>query len=293
MRKKGIKEYFVFGVIAVISVGLILATTRIGSKKYYPFDDSNMQIVFLGDSNIANYVEGKTIPDRVAEMLHCDVYNAAVGGTTAAKVNTDNYFDRSGDLFCLYNISRIMEIEEYQLLLDSYDSLEYNETEGIGKMNMLVNIEYDKIDYVVISYGMNDYLAGIALGNDAEPYDETTFEGALRSAIERIQSLCPNSTIIISGITYCAYTDSNDPAKDGYNHSWGGGYISDYRDSAQKVAAEYDNIVFMDSLELMDIDATNYEQYLWDGIHFELQAQELYAECLVDVITEVESNKDE
>ena len=57
MKKSKLKKYIVLGIVAAISAGLILATTLIGSKKYYPFDDTKMQIVFLGDSNIANNID--------------------------------------------------------------------------------------------------------------------------------------------------------------------------------------------------------------------------------------------
>ena len=287
MKKSKLKKYIVLGIVAAISAGLILATTLIGSKKYYPFDDTKMQIVFLGDSNIANNIDGLTIPDRVAERLGCDVYNAAVGGTTAAKVNTSNYFDRFGDLFCLYSVTRIMEVEEYQVLLDSYDSLYFNEREGIGNMNMLVNIEYDKVDYVVINYGVNDYMAGIPAYSDDEPYDELTYEVALRSSVERIRNLCPDCTIILSGITYCVYANGA-ADEDGI----GGDAQIDYAIAAQNVASEYDNVIFMDNLDL-PIDAHNHTEYLLDGIHFNGYMHELYVDRLVSIITEIESSKDE
>lgn len=291
VNKKNIIKYIVFVVIAVISAGIILATTKIGSKKYYPFDDSKMQIVFFGDSNIANEVEGQTIPDRVAELMDCEVYNCAVGGTTAAKINTENYFDRTGDLFCLYNMSKIMEIEDYQAMLDFREKLSYSEEEGVGKLNMLVNLDYAKVDYIVISYGINDYTAGIRADSAGNPYDETTYEGALRSSVERISELCPESTIILSTITYCAYAEDAD--KDGYSYDWGGGFITEYRDAAVRVASEYENVFVIDNLELLGINDANYKDYLSDGIHFNSEAQKLYTNYLVDMLMKIESNKDE
>lgn len=293
MNKKNIKKYMGFIVIAVLSASLMLATTQIGSKKYYPFEEEELQILFFGDSNLANRVEGKDIADRVKDILGCEVYNAAIGGTTAAKVNTENYFDWTEDLFCFYNVSKLMETEEYQILLDSQKTMLYNEQDGVGKMNMVVNIEYDKIDYIVVSYGLNDYMTGVPAYCGEDPFDETTYEGAIRSSVDRITKLCPNSTIILSGITYCAYTGEEDNGLDGYSFSWGGGYIDDYRDAAAKVASEYENVIFMDNLEMLGIDSTNHEQYLWDKIHFDLEARERYVDYLVSIIRENESNKDE
>ena len=293
MSKKNRKEYIVFGVIAVLTAGFMIATAQIGPKKYYPFDDSKLQIVFLGDSNIANRIEGVKVSERVAEALDGEVYNAAVGGTTAAKVNTDNYVDRTADLFCLYNLSKIIEIEEQQPLLDFRAMMPANEQKAIARANMLTQIEYEEIDYIVISYGVNEYTSGSPAVCGENPYDETTYEGALRSSVERIGRACPNGTIILSSISYCAYVKEGEAVQDGYVYNPGGGYLAEYRDAAKKVASEYDNVVFMDNLELLGIDAGNHEQFLLDGIHFNETAQKLFAEHLVSIITEIESNKDE
>lgn len=292
MKKKNIKKYFILAMIATVSAGLLLATTKIGVKKQYPTDENRLQILFFGDSNIANASEGKTIPERVAEYIECDAYNCAVGGTTAAKINNADYFDHTADLFCLYNISKIMEIEEYQALLDFYDTMPVNEQMAIEKVDMLTQIKYEEIDYVIISYGVNDYTAGIPADSE-EPFEENTYEGALRKSVERIQKMCPDSTIIISSITYCSYTGEEDNKKDGYEYDWGGGYINEYRDAAKRVASEYSNVIFMDNLELLDINASNYNQYLSDGIHFSAMGQKMYTDCLVSIIQENENNKDE
>ena len=292
MKKKPIKEYIVFSLIVLIAAVSILATAQIGTKKYYPGDDSKLQIVFLGDSNIAYDFEGKTIPHRVAERIECDVYNCAIGGTTAAKINTLNYFDKSFDLLCLYNITKIMETEDHQPLMDFFDEATVNEQLGTGKMQMLVNIKYEEVDYIVISYGLNDYTTGCAVSGE-DKYDETTYEGALRNAIEILQKQCPNATIILSSITYCAFYENGEMLEDGYERSWGGGYINDYRDAAKNVASEYENVIFMDNLELLEIDKVNCKEYIHDNMHLNAAGQEKYADCLVEIIKENESSKDD
>lgn len=292
MKKKPIKECIVFGVIMLIAAVFIMATAKIGTKKYYPGDDSKLQIVFFGDSNIAYDFDDKTIPHRVAERIECDVYNCAVGGTAAAKINTANFFDKSFDLLCLYNVTKIMEIEDHQPLLDFFWEATQNEQQATGKMEMLTNIDYDEIDYIVISYGLNDYTTGRPINNE-NPYDERTYEGALRSSIERLQKLCPNATIIVSSITYCVFYENGEVVEDGYERSWGGGHIDDYRDAAEVVAAEYDNVIFMDNLELLGIDRTNYEEYIRDDLHLNVVGQEKYTDILVEIIKENENSKDE
>lgn len=292
MTKKSIKEYIIFSLIAIIAAGSVIATAQIGTGKYYPGDESKLQIVFLGDSNIAYDYEGKTIPHRVAERIECDVYNCAVGGTTATKINTSNYVDKSFDLLCLYNITKIIETEDHQPLMDYFGEATVNEQLATEKMQMLVNIKYEEIDYIVISYGLNDYTTGSAISSE-DKYDEMTYEGAMRCAIERLQRICPNATIVVSSITYCAFSENGRMVEDGYERNWGGGYIDDYRDAARRVASEYENVIFMDNLELLGIDKMNCAEYIHDEMHLNSAGQEKYADCLVEIIKENESSKDD
>ena len=288
MKKKPIKECIVFSLIAIIAAVSVIATAQIGTGKYYPGDDSKLQIVFLGDSNIAYDYDGKAIPHRVAERIECDVYNCAVGGTAAAKINTYNYFDKSFDLLCLYNITKIMETEDHQPLLDFFGEATENEQQATGKMEMLTNIDYEKIDYIVISYGLNDYTTGRPI-NGENPYDENTYGGALRISIERLQNLCPNATIIVSSITYCVFYDNGEVVEDGYERNWGGGCINDYRDAAEMIASEYENVIFMDNLELLGINRTNHKEYIRDDMHLNVAGQEKYTDILVEIIKENEN----
>ncbi len=292
MKKKPIKECIVFSLIALIAAVSVIATAQIGTRKYYPGDDEKLQIVFFGDSNIAYDFDNKTIPHRVTERIECNVFNCAVGGTTATKINTLNYVDKSFDLLCLYNITKMMETEDHQPLMDFFGEVTLNEQQATGKMEMLVNIDYNEIDYIVVSYGLNDYTTGRPISSD-DPYDESTYEGALRSSIERLRKMCPNATIIVSSITYCVFYENGEVVEDGYERNWGGGYINDYRDAAEKVAAEFDDVIFMDNLELLEIDKMNCEEYIYDEMHLNAVGQEKYTDCLVETIKENESSKDD
>lgn len=292
MSKK-ISAYIFFIIIAIISAGLILSTTRLGKEKVYPGEDDRVQILFLGDSNLAYdaQMDNLTIAQRLMERTGYNVYNCAVGGTTATKINYSDYFDKELDLLCLYNVSKVMETQEYETLMDSFWQTSLTEQQAIERMQVLTAIDYDEIDYIVISYGLNDYAIGVPIKDD-DLYNEETYEGALRSSIERISELCPNATIILSSITYCVFEDDG-VVEDGYQKDWGGGYIQEYRDAASQVSSEYENVIFMDNLTLLGINKDNYTEYVFDGMHFNIAGQEKYTECLMEILLETERNKDE
>lgn len=288
MSKKKILKGLIFGSIALVSAAIILLTGNIGTKKYYPVEgDDKKQILFLGDSNIANEVEEQTIPELVSTALDVNVYNCAVGGTTAAKANTENHFDAILDLFCLYNLSKALVAEDHNMFTDFHAEGNTLERNAMRTMEMMVNIDYEKIDYVVISFGLNDYVGGFPVANE-DPYDEATYAGALRCSIERIREQCPEAVIILSSITYCIFEDEQGNPIDGYEKDWGGGTIDQYRDAMGLVAKEYENVYFMDNLKDMDIHEENFSEYMRDAMHFSVKGQEMYAQNLTTLIEQIE-----
>ncbi len=292
MSKK-VYSCIIFIIITIIAAGFMLSTTRWGKEEVYPGEDERVQVLFLGDSNLAYdaQMDNLTIAQRLMEQTGYNVYNCAVGGTTAAKINYSNYFDKELDLLCLYNVSKVMETQEYEVLMDSFWQTSLNEQQAIERMQILTAIDYDEIDYVVISYGLNDYFIGVQIQDD-DLYNEETYEGALRSSIERISKICPNAKIILSSITYCVFEEDG-IVEDGYQKDWGGGNIQEYRDATSRVASEYENVIFMDNLTLLGMNKDNYTEYVFDGMHFNIAGQEKYTECLIDILLEAERSKDE
>ena len=292
MKKRTFKEGIVFGGVAIISALLIWSTTLIGTHKTYPLSEEDcLRILFLGDSNYSYEMEGNTIPGRIGEQLNAEIYNCAVGGTTAAKLDTADYIDTKMDLFCLHNLVRLMQTNDVQSVRDFHGSLDTYGYHGMIKAEILDKIDLTQMDYIVISYGINDYTTGRIIYGD-DKYDERTYAGALRGAIESIQKMCPDVKIILSSITYCAFGGEAGP-EDGYLKSWGGGTIDEYRDATALVASEYENVYFMDNLKELPITYDNYKQYLCDGLHLNAEGQKIYTDYFVSVIEKIESDANE
>ncbi len=293
MKKKPIIKIVVFVCVAILAAGAVLYSTKIGTKKYHPqIIDDRVQILFLGDSNLAYGYGAGTIPEMIEQELNANIYNCAIGGTAAAKLNTSNYFENSFDLYNLYNIAKIMECEDHQIARDYFIDADWRERETAKKLIMLPNIDYDTLDYVVISYGLNDYSSGVPLaGEDA--YDEETYLGAMRYSVETIRRICPNAKIILSSITYCVFEQEGEAPEDGYVKDWGGGTIDQYRDGLEMVAGEYEGVYFLDNLEDLNINHDTYRQYLADSIHLNEDGQRLYVDNFLSFVEEIESDEDE
>lgn len=293
MKRKQIKEYIVFGVVALIAAIAIIMTRQIGTEKIYPTEENDkLQILFLGDSNFAYDFGDRTIPDRIGERLNADIYNCAIGGTAATRTDTTYYFDSDLDAFNLYNLSKIMVSGDYQGV-NAYAGRggEFGKT-AVLKAEIITNIDLNELDYIVIGYGLNDYTSGCAVYGE-NPYDETTYIGALRGAVERIRAVCPNAKIILSSITYCIFYGNDIALQDGYGKTYGGGYINDYRDAMETVAAEYENVYFIDNLEKLDINKDNFMDYLHDEMHLNYAGQEMYVDSFIEELEKIESEFNE
>lgn len=280
MKKWMRKENFISLAIMLIVIVGLLAISQISPRKFYPYEgDENLQVVFMGDSNIAYAFDSDSLPDMLAGAGGYTVFNVAVGGSAAARINTVGNPERGEDLFGFHHLTKIAITQDYQSVV----ALETEANgEMIGRIACITDIDWSKMDYIVISYGLNDYTLGIpAFGEDA--LDETTYSGALRAGIQRLQEIS-DATIILSSITYTAHSDEAGSAYDGYEKDFGGGTIDAYRDAAALVASEFENVIFMDALTEMGIDFTNYETYLLDSMHFNRAGREKYLECLMTVL---------
>lgn len=246
------------------------------------------QILFLGDSNIDYGFEGKDVTQILNERTGYVTYNEAFGGTcagTPGSLYDDNDFL---SLLCLGNLTRIMENRDYSAITRNREKVVNSSSDVEAKILVLKLLDFKAMDYVVIHYGMNDYVAGETIeGND--PYDESTYEGGLRSSVERIHKLCPNAKIILSSITFCRDI-SEKTETTGFQKDFGGGTIDEYRDAMKKVAGEYDYTYFLDNLSEMDVDKSNYEtaDILRDTMHLNQAGRELYVDGLISLIREIE-----
>lgn len=278
-KKWGVVLYVLLGIAVVL---FLLATTQIKEKKYFPLEtDQNVQILFMGDSNLAYDFEGISIPAIFDMVETFSIYNIAIGGTCAAKLNTEGNPDRQNDLFGFYHLSKIAKTGYCNPINATED-----DRDGVilRKVECLAQIDMQKMDYIVISYGINDFMAAVSPEGESK-YDETTYAGALRSGIRNLQEVT-DATIIISSITYVTNLKEDGTYGNGYELDYGVGTIKDYRDAAEKVAGEFENVIFFDALSEMGIDESNNEQYMRDIIHFNQRGRELYADALMKLIEE-------
>ena len=156
-------------------------------------------------------------------------------------------------------------------------------------MLVLKHLDYQALDYVIIHFGVNDYMASAPL-EGAHADDDASYAGSLRSSIKRIHRLCPNARIVISSIPYIwGYDKENDAYISGLEFDYGGGTIDRYFDVSKEVAEEFPYVYFLDNLTgCVETVAMEESPYHVDRIHYTVLGREQYTERLTKLLWELE-----
>lgn len=246
--------------------------------------DDELNIVVFGDS-IWDFNRGD---NSVAELLQADlqekymdfpvnVYNLAVGGTCAAVI--DGKLDlEQWDSKCLTAILYSMEG-----MIDPEEQFE-----GENMLEVLPEIDFDKVDYFIISYGLNDYFfANKVTGDDY--FDLYSYAGSLRHAVFALRQKYPNARFLIMSPTFCQfyyYDEVIDTCltrtytKDGEE----GPTLDKYVGGAALVSNEL-HTLYLDAFNDFDLGADSQPECSKDGVHFNEKGRTIYAEQVAECLS--------
>lgn len=245
-------------------------------------DDSRMQVVILGDSIMDGDRTASGAADIISWQLGAKVYNMSMGGTTAALLPGDqndctNWSSRS-----------LMGVVHAILGNISPDIFE-----KYAAGDVLKTCDFDKTDYFIIEYGVNDFLTGkIPVSRYLEGDERLaiaecyTYTGALNDAVSRLRERFPNAGILIVAPHYCQVFSGDTFIGDGYSLDYGYGALVAYARGAGYIADQYkeDGVLFFNAFEESGINADTADDYLADGIHMTPQGARLYAEEIAAII---------
>ncbi|MDE5939118.1 MAG: SGNH/GDSL hydrolase family protein [Lachnospiraceae bacterium] len=242
----------------------------------------DMQIVILGDSIMDGDRTESGAADIIGEQLNAKIYNMSMGGTTAALLPNDQYNFATWDSRCLLGVvNGILG----NINTDIFD--------GYAAGEVLKTCDFDKTDYFIIEYGVNDFLTGqipnsrYLEGGDTLAVDGThTYTGALEDAVGRLRERFPDAGILLVAPHYCQVFNGSTFIGDGYSLDYGYGPLITYARGAGYVAGlfEEDGVFFFNAFEDSGIDAGTADQYLADGIHMTPLGARVYAEKIAKII---------
>lgn len=228
----------------------------------YP-DLSDHCLVFFGDSVIGNYTDSASIPGVVAGLTGAAVYNCGYGGNSAA-LGEERTISLPGivDAFFQGNLSVLpSDFQVYQGVSSYLDSPP----------------EKDSALCFVINYGLNDYFSGYPVASH-DPYDITTYCGAIRTAVASIRANAPDAQIILCSPTFSSLFQDGTEL-----HGPMGGQLSEYADAVAALSKELETTL-LDNYHDLGITHDNQGEYLEDQVHPNARCRYEIARRLTELI---------
>ncbi len=216
---------------------------RAASLSYPDLDGS--RIVFFGDSVIGNSTDSTSIPGVVAGLTGAEIYNCGYGGNSAAMA-PDIPISLPGIVDAFFREDLSVLPRDTQVYAGISDYLE--------------NASSDKPLCFVIYYGLNDYFSGYPISSE-DPYDITTYSGAVRTAVRLIRANAPDAQIILCAPNFSAiFENGTEP------HGVDGSVLTDYVDALLALSEELQTDA-LDTYHDLGITPENQGEYLADQVH--------------------------
>ena len=265
--------------------GTILVLANMQDDPKYEHD-----IVFLGDSLIGNYVYPFGVIDVMEERLGVDIYNGALGGTCMSFYTGNVRESVHSSQWSMVKLAQAIYAEDWtsQVTGASY-SEHYRESAGqvldyfYERILHLSQIDFSKVDILIIEHGTNDYNCGQVLESEENPLDITTYAGALRTTIQLLTEKYPDLRIILVSPVYCEFVDANNAKC--YETDFGGGVLDDYVQMQKTVAKEF-GVEWIDAYYGSGIWSDNIDIYTYDKLHLTAEGKQLIGDLIADYLEE-------
>ncbi len=228
---------------------------------------NQVKIVVFGDSiwNAGRGIDG--ISEQVMEQLDVKIYNCSIGGTTAAvdgeSTKHDEWTSRSFNGM-MYIANGIVDARELIAEDAAYE--------------VITEVDFEEVDYVIVSYGLNDYFSDIPV-YPKDYYDLTSYVGALRHGIKKLQKNYPDLEVILTSPTYCGWFQGERQYE-----------LGTYVEAARSVAQEMD-VHFLDMYHALGDSPDEKTEYLSDGVHLTKEGRTLYANSVIEFLKQIEIEK--
>lgn len=208
---------------------------------------SDWDVVFFGDSIIGNYTGSFSVPGVVTGLSDAHTYNCAQGGIPASEdANSLLSFPSSVDYFVGRDATALPELSgPFSASLENYAQDKHE----------------DRKLCFVLNFGLNDYFGGHPVANAENPFDTTSYAGALREGIRKLQSAYPDAEILLMTPNFVTlFNNGTEPLSEK------GSILTEYVDAALQVATDM-NVNCLNSYTDLGINESNAHSLLADGVH--------------------------
>ena len=253
---------YICGVVAVLLSAVlflhIFKTVQGNSER------QEAKIVVFGDSIFGEVRDGTAVPAQLETLLGRVVYNTAFGGTCAARIEQNNTLDYTRGVFSLVALTKAVEADDFGVQ-QSVIMRESNTEYFAEVIDGLEKLDFSGVDTFVIQQGINDYQAGVPIDDPENPYDEHTFLGALRVAVNSLRKVSPKARIVIVTPLFTWYTRTGVTCE---TADYGGGVLEDYVNAEIMLGRELEiEVIDMYHDFFPHTKWEDWEIYSRDGMH--------------------------
>lgn len=287
MKNKG--KQLVINCIAFVTAVLFLVLPFLEMPTNAGYD-----IVFLGDSVIGNTTGTESVASVVAEGLEKSTFNGAFGGTTLSLGNEMLWGSHTNAQWSMVRLAEAIAHKDWKSqtatmsYADSYSEVNLQALPYFAdRMQALSEIDFSRVEVLVIEHGTNDYNCGRCLDNPEDKYDISTFGGAMRYSIELLQKAYPQLQIVLLSPIYCELGENREIP--GYIWNAGYGTLDDYVALEKEIARDYD-VMFLDAYHESGIGEENAKEILYDGLHLTTQGTLMLGEYVAEKLKELPIN---
>lgn len=277
-KGKTITLKIVYGAAAAILFVLVMAVTF--PDRQEELVRTAYPVVILGDSLTGQCRDETSVAAQLEALIGMPVFNGAFGGTCMAMQGEvqDNY---TTDLLNMVSLSKAMAADDFgvqQTVRTTRDIMYYFQ----DTVDELECIDFDRVEVLILAFGINDYHAGIPIDNEKNPLDETSYGGALRSVLTTLQKRYPDMRIILATPTYAWYVSEGLTCEE---YDTGAVYLEEYVAKEISIAKEF-------GVEVVDFYHDVYTHERWedwklyteDGLHPNAKGRALLAGILAKML---------
>ena len=260
-----------------VSTGNIIISDDEFSVSYsYISPKEGYELVCFGDSITGMFQNETDYPSMITNSSNIKTYNVGFSGCEWTDHTSANYMP--------FSMNRLVDS-----ICSGDFSLQESTASNCGdiyveRLNTLKNIDFMKVDYVTIFYGTNDWGSNSILKSEDDlntsEKQRTNVEDAMKYSVSKLKEKYPNLEIII--ITpYWRYLNNND--SDTVPNS-NGDYLYDYSNYMEDIAYNDCKVQTINFYNELDINISNYLEYLPDGTHPNEKLKHIIATYIINKI---------
>lgn len=187
--------------------------------------------VCFGDSVTGNMDAPYDYPSVLAQQTGMEVINAGFGGCRMSDTHPTGCYAA----FSMVKLADAVASGDWTLQESLVGEMS-EATNASEHFNELKVVSWSEVDFVTIAYGTNDIQGYVSIENEDDPYDVTTYLGALRYALTKLLSAYPHLKVLLLTPIYRYW---NDEDLDSDEKLFGGQSFTAWGDGLLGVAQEY------------------------------------------------------